>query len=72
MINHRFSLENALQLILHRIDDWINEGSGWIVELIESTYRSLSESFYVKLLAELRNSKKGLINIKKTHHKCFF
>ena len=36
VINHKFSLQNAFQEILHRIDNWINEGSGWIVELIES------------------------------------
>ena len=77
MINHKFSLENAFQEILYRIDNWINEGSGWIVELIESqyinisTYRPLSGSSYVKLPAELRNSKKGLINIKNNDQKCF-
>ena len=38
VINHKFSLENAFQEILHRIDDWINDESGWIVELIESQY----------------------------------
>ena len=38
MVNHKFSLENAFQEILHRIDNWINEGSGWIIELIESQY----------------------------------
>ena len=58
VINHKFSLENAFQEILYRIDNWINEGSGWIVELIESqyinisTYRPLSGSSYVKLPAE--------------------
>ena len=34
--NHKFSLENGFQEILCRIDNWINEGSGWIDELIES------------------------------------
>ena len=34
VINHKFSLENAFQEILHKIDNWINTGSGWIVELI--------------------------------------
>ena len=34
VINHKFSLGNAFQEILYRIDNWINEGSGWIVELI--------------------------------------
>ena len=64
VINHKFSLENAFQEILYGIDNWINEGSGLIAELIESqyinisTYRPLSESSDVKLPAELRSSKK--------------
>ena len=65
MINHKFSLEIVFQEILCRItDNWINEGSGWIVELIElqyiniSTYRPLSGSSYVGLPVELRSSKK--------------
>ena len=77
MINHKFSLENAFQEILYRIDNWINKGSGWIVELIESqyinilAYRPLSGSFYIKLPAELKSPKKGLINIKNNDQKCF-
>ena len=42
MRNHKFSLENAFQEILYRIDNWINKGSGWIVELIESQYINIS------------------------------
>ena len=78
MINHRFILENALKEILYRIENWINEGSGWIFELIESqyidtsTYRLLSGRFYIKLLVELKSSKKGLINIKNNNEKCFY
>ena len=70
VINHKFSLENAFKEILYSIENWINKGSGWIVELIESqyidisTYRPLSGSSYVKLPAELISSKKGLTNIK--------
>ena len=77
VINHKFSLENAFQEILYRIDNWINKGSGWIVELIESqyinilAYRPLSGSFYIKLPAELKSPKKGLINIKNNNQKCF-
>ena len=77
MINHKFSLENAFQEILYRIDNWINEGSGWIVELIESqyinisTYRPLSGSSYIKLPVELKSPKKGLINIKNNDQKYF-
>ena len=50
VINHRFRLEHFFQEVLYLIDNWINEGSGWIVESIESqyinilTYRPLSES----------------------------
>ena len=59
------------------IDVWINNGSGWNVESIESqyinisTYRPLSESFYIDLPVELRSPRKGLINIKNKDEKCF-
>ena len=62
---------------LYRIDNWINKGSGWLVELIKSqysnisTYRPLSGSSYVKFPTELRSSKNGIINIKNKDHKCF-
>ena len=55
VINHRFRLENSFQEILYMIDVWINEGSGWNVESVESqyinisTYRPLSESSYMNL-----------------------
>ena len=77
MINHKFGLDKSFQEILYRIDNWINEGSGWIVEFIESqyinvsTYRPLSGSSYIKLPVELRSPKKGLINIKNNDQKCF-
>ena len=54
MINHRFHFGNAFQEIFYSIDNWINEGSGWIVELIKSqcinisTYQPLSGNSYVK------------------------
>ena len=65
VINHKFSLENVFQEILYRIDNWVNEGSGWIVELIESqyinisTHRTLSGSSCVQLPVELEVKKKG-------------
>ena len=64
MINHKFSLENVFQEIFYRVDNWINEASGWILELIESqyinvlTYRALSGSSYIKLPVELKSPKK--------------
>ena len=77
VINHRFRLENSFQEILYLIDNWINEGSGWIVESIESqyinisTYTPLSGSSYINLPAELRSPKKGQINIKSKDQKHF-
>ena len=64
VINQKLILKNAFQEILYRLDNVINEWSGWINELIESkyinvsTYRPLSGSSYVKLPAELKKSKK--------------
>ena len=62
VINHRLDLKNAFQEILYRIDNWINEGSDWIFELIEyiniSTYRPLSGSSGIKLPVELKIPKK--------------
>ena len=78
VINHRFRLESSFQEILYMIDVWINEGSGWIVESIESqyinisTYRPLSGSPYINLPVELKNPKKRLINIKNKDQKIFY
>ena len=59
------------------IDVWINNGSGWNVESIESqyinisTYRPLAGSSYMDLPVELKSPRKGLINIKNKDQKCF-
>ena len=77
MINHNFSLENAFQEIFYRTDNWINEGSRWIIELIESQYinistnRPLSGDSYVKLPTESKSPKKRLTSIKSNDQKCF-
>ena len=74
--NHIFKLDKSFEEILYMIDVWINNGSGWIIELINqyiniSTYRLLSGSFYMDLPVELRSPRKGLINIKNKDNKCF-
>ena len=52
------------------IDKWVSEGSGWAIDRIDShylnvtLYEPLNGSSYIELPLELRNSKKGLINIK--------
>ena len=59
-------------------DNWINEGSDWIIELIKSqyinisTYRPLSGSSCIDLPVKLRNPRKGLINIKKKIKNAFY
>ena len=77
VINYRFRLENSGQEIFYMIDVWINNRSGWIIELIESqyinisTHRPLSVSSYMDLPIELKSTRKGLINIKNKDQKCF-
>ena len=59
------------------IDIWINNGSGWNVESIESqcinisTYRPLAGTCYIDLPVQLKSPRKGLINIKNKDQKCF-
>ena len=36
VINNKFKLEKSFQEILYRLDAGINNGSGWIIESIES------------------------------------
>ena len=75
--NNRFKLEHSFQEILYRTDAWINKGSGWITELVESqyinvsTYRPLVGSSYIDLLIELKHPSKGSINIKNIDQECF-
>ena len=55
----------------------MDDGSDWIIELIESQYinistcRPLSGSSYMDFPVELRSPRKGLINIKNKDKKCF-
>ena len=77
IINNRSKLEHAFQEILYRIDAWINKGSGWIIESIESqyinisTHRPLVGSSYIDLPIELKHPRKGLTNIKNNDQNCF-
>ena len=77
VINDKFSLDQSFQEILYRIDNWINEGSGWIIEEICNQYVNISAyspligSTHIKLPDELKHSKKGLINIQNGDNKCF-
>ena len=65
------------QEILNVIDIWVSEGSGWVIDRIDSHYinvtlfKPLNGSSYIELPTELRNSKKGLINMKNKDEECF-
>ena len=73
----KYMLDKSFQEILYRIDNWINEGSGWIIESIDaqyvniSVYSPLTESTYVELPDGLKNPMKGLINTKNNDNKYF-
>ena len=76
VINSEFSLNKSFQEILYRIDNWINEGSGWISESINGEYVNISMyspligSYFVELPSELKSLKKGSVNIKNNDNKC--
>ena len=76
VINSKFNPDKSFQEILYRIDNWISEGSGWIVESMDgeyvniSTYSPLVGNTYIELPDELKNAMKGLINIKNDDNKC--
>ena len=74
-IEHELNMSR--QEILNVIDKWVSEGSGWVIDRIDShyinvtTYTPLHGSSYIELPTELRNTKKGLINIKNKDDECF-
>ena len=65
------------QEILNTIDKWVSEGSGWVIDRMDSHYinvthyKPLNGRSYTELPTELRNSKKGLINMKNKDEECF-
>ena len=78
VINSEFNLDKFFQKILYRINNWINEGSGWIIESISGEYVNISMyspligSSFVELPSESKNLQKSLINIKNNDNKCSY
>ena len=76
-LDFEYSIDKSFQEILYRIDNWINEGSGWVVESINSEFVNISKyaplfgSSFVELRDKLKHPMKGLINIKNNDNKCF-
>ena len=72
----KYDLNKFFQEILCRIDNWINEGSGWIIKPVEAQYVNIS--IYSTLIGriespdKLKNPIKGLINLKKMTINVFF
>ena len=70
-------LSMSRQEILNMIDKWVSEGLGWVIDRIDNhyinvtLYKPLNGSSYIELPTELRNPKKGLINIKNKDAECF-
>ena len=70
-------LNMSMQEILNTIDKWVSEGLGLVIDHINShyinvtLYKPLNDSSYMELPMELRNPKKGLINIKNKDDECF-
>ena len=63
-------LYTSQQEILGIIEVWISKGSGWTIDIVDNNYinvvnyKPLNGSSYTELPTELKNSAKGLINIK--------
>ena len=70
-------LNMSRQEILNTIDKWVSEGSGWVIDRIDShyinvtLYKPLNGSSYIELPTELRSPKKRLINMKNKDEECF-
>ena len=75
VINNKYSLDQSFQEILYRIDNWINQGSGWIIDKIHNQYLNINSyspligNTYIEFPNELKHSKKGLINIQNDDNK---
>ena len=42
VINSKYMLKKSFQKIIYRIDNWINEGPGWVIESIDAEYVNIS------------------------------
>ena len=65
------------QQILNGIGVWVSEGSGWTISNIDehyintAVYEPTKGSSYIPLPVGLRNSTKGLVNLKNDENECF-
>ena len=70
-------LQTSRQELMKAIGQWISEGSGWTILSVDGHYINLTKyeplkgTSYIELPTELRNSAKGLINLKNEDNECF-
>ena len=70
-------LQSSNQQILNMIAQWVSEGSGWTIQSVDNHYLNIAKyepmkgSSYIRLPQELKNRKKGLINMKNEDNECF-
>ena len=68
VINFKYHLHKSFQKVLYRINNMINEGSGWVIESIDaecvniSVFSPLSGSTYIKSPSKLKWAMKALMN----------
>ena len=71
VINRGYYLNESFEEILNKLDIWINEGSGWVIDKIEGLYNNAANyepllgGSCIPLPKVLNNSMKGPINLKK-------
>ena len=77
VIGSEDSLDESFQEVFNKIDHLISERSGCMIESVDGEYVNvsisspLSGSLFPELPIKLRNSKKGLINIKNDNNSDF-
>ena len=70
------TLQSTKQQILNFVAQWISEGSGWTIQSVDNhyinivKYKPFEGNSYILLPQELRNSSKGLINMKNEDNEC--
>jgi len=70
-------LEEAFEIINNRVDVWLSEGSGWVIDeivqqkLYVAHYDPLSGNSFIETPGPFKGPRKGLVNIKNGDDKCF-
>ena len=76
-INKALQTSRQELALMKAIGQWLSEGSGWTIQSVDGHYINLTKyapmngSSYIQLPTELKNSAKGLINLKNEDNECF-